>query len=302
MQQIVHEPDRMRALVTEARAAGRRVGFVPTMGALHAGHASLVAGAASACDDVAVSIFVNPTQFGPQEDFARYPRTLAADAAMLAPHGVRWIYVPEVSAVYPPGDTTRVVVGGPAARFEGERRPGHFDGVATVVCKLFLTVPANAAYFGAKDWQQTLVIKRMVRDLGLPIEIVVCPTLREADGLAMSSRNAYLTAADRPRAVALSESLRQAEQLWAAGADAAALERMMRETMEARGIAVDYAAVANPESLEPLAADAVQAVALVAGRLGTTRLIDNRELRARGPFANRSTPDQAQTPDQGQTR
>ena len=160
----------------------------------------------------------------------------------------------------------------------------------------------NAAYFGAKDWQQTLVIKRMVRDLGLPIEIVVCPTLREADGLAMSSRNAYLTAADRPRAVALSESLRQAEQLWAAGADAAAIERMMRETMEARGIAVDYAAVANPESLEPLAADAVQAVALVAGRLGTTRLIDNRELRARGPFANRSTPDQAQTPDQGQTR
>ena len=302
MQQIVHEPDRMRALVTEARAAGRRVGFVPTMGALHAGHASLVAGAASACDDVAVSIFVNPTQFGPQEDFARYPRTLAADAALLAPHGVRWIYVPEVSAVYPPGDATRVVVGGPAVRFEGERRPGHFDGVATVVCKLFLTVPADAAYFGAKDWQQTLVIKRMVRDLGLPIEIVVCPTLREADGLAMSSRNAYLTAADRPRAVALWESLRQAEQLWAAGADAAAIERMMRETMEARGIAVDYAAVANPESLEPLAADAVQAVALVAGRLGTTRLIDNRELHDRGPSAARSTPDQGQTPNQGQTR
>jgi pantoate--beta-alanine ligase len=286
MQQIVHDPNRMRALVDEARAAGRRVGFVPTMGALHAGHASLVARAAGACDDVAVSIFVNPTQFGPQEDFSRYPRTLAADAALLAPHGVRWIYAPEVSAVYPPGDATRVVVGGPAVRFEGERRPGHFDGVATVVCKLFLTVPADAAYFGAKDWQQTLVIKRMVRDLGLPIEIVTCPTVREADGLAMSSRNAYLSAVDRSRAVALSESLRQAEQLWAAGAAAAEIERIMRETMESRGIVVDYAAVADPETLEPLAADPVQAVALVAGRLGATRLIDNRELPAR------STPDQ----------
>ena len=301
MPQIVHDPDRMRALVVEARAAGRRVGFVPTMGALHAGHASLVARAASACDDVAVSIFVNPTQFGPQEDFARYPRTLAADAALLTPHGVRWIYAPEVSAVYPPGDATRIVVGGPAVRLEGERRPGHFDGVATVVCKLFLTVPADTAYFGAKDWQQTLVVKSMVRDLGLPIEIVVCPTVREADGLAMSSRNAYLSATERLRAVALSESLGQAEQLWAAGADAAASERMMRETMEARGIVVDYATVADSESLEPLAADAVQAMALVAGRLGSTRLIDNRELRDRGPSAARNTPDQGHTPDSGRT-
>jgi pantoate--beta-alanine ligase len=282
MQQVVHDPDRMRALVEEARAAGRRVGFVPTMGALHAGHASLVASAAAACDDVAVSIFVNPTQFGPQEDFARYPRTLAADATLLAPHGVRWIYVPDVSAVYPPGDATRIVVGGPAVRFEGERRPGHFDGVATVVCKLFLTVPADAAYFGAKDWQQTLVVKQMVRDLGLPIEIIVCPTVREADGLAMSSRNAYLSAADRLRAVALSESLARAEQLWSAGAAPAAIERMMRQTMEARGVVVDYAALADPESLEPLAAEAVRAVALVAGRLGSTRLIDNRELSVRG--------------------
>ena len=281
MQQVVHDPDRMRALVEQARAAGRRVGFVPTMGALHAGHASLVSRAAAACDDVAVSIFVNPTQFGPQEDFSRYPRTLAADAALLAPHGVRWIYVPDVSAVYPPGDATRVVVGGPAERFEGERRPGHFDGVATVVCKLFLTVPADAAYFGAKDWQQTLVVKRMVRDLGLPIEIVVCPTVREADGLAMSSRNAYLSAADRPRAVALSESLRQAERLWSAGAAPAAIERMMRETMESRGIVVEYAELADPDSLEPLAADATRALALVAGRLGSTRLIDNHELAVR---------------------
>ena len=285
MPEIVHDPDRMRTLVVEARAAGRRVGFVPTMGALHAGHASLVARAAAGCDDVAVSIFVNPTQFGPQEDFARYPRTLSADSAVLEPHGVRWIYA-----------------------LEGVRRPGHFDGVATVVCKLFLTVPADAAYFGAKDWQQTLVVKRMVRDLGLPIEIVVCPTVREADGLAMSSRNAYLSAADRLRAVALSESLRQAEQLWIAGAAPTAIERTMRETMERHGIVVEYAVLVDPESLDPLTDHAIQAVALVAGRLGSTRLIDNRELCGRGTSAADNapepgpTPETAPAPEQGQAR
>ena len=281
MQQIVHDPDRMRALVGEARAAGRRVGFVPTMGALHAGHGSLVARAARECDAVAVSIFVNPTQFGPQEDFARYPRTLAADAALLAPHGVAWIYVPDVSDVYPPGDATRIVMRGPAVPFEGERRPGHFDGVATVVCKLLLAVSADVAYFGAKDWQQTLVVKRMVRDLGLSVEVVVCPTVREADGLAMSSRNAYLSPAERLRAVALWESLRRAEQLWTSGANAAAIERAMREMMAAQGVAVDYASLADPESLAPVSDDAVRAVALVAGRLGSTRLIDNLELPVR---------------------
>ncbi len=282
MQQVVHDPDRMRALVDEARAAGQRVGFVPTMGALHAGHISLVARAAHECDVVAVSIFVNPTQFGPHEDFTRYPRTLATDTALLAAHGVRWIYAPEVSTVYPPGDATRIAVGGPAMRFEGERRPGHFDGVATVVCKLFLAVPAHTAYFGAKDWQQTLVVKRLVHDLGLPIRIVVCPTMREPDGLAMSSRNAYLSAADRHRAVALSESLRRAAQLWSAGADAAAIEQAMRETLSAQGVAVDYAALADPDSLEPLSNGAARAIALVAGRLGSTRLIDNMELPTRG--------------------
>jgi len=282
MQQVVHDPDRMRALVDEARAAGQRVGFVPTMGALHAGHISLVARAAHECDMVAVSIFVNPTQFGPQEDFTRYPRTLATDTALLAAHGVRWIYAPEVSTVYPPGDATRIVVGGPAMRFEGERRPGHFDGVATVVCKLFLAVPAHTAYFGAKDWQQTLVVKRLVHDLGLPIRIVVCPTMREPDGLAMSSRNAYLSAADRHRAVALSESLRRAAQLWSAGADAAAIEQAMRETLSTQGVAVDYASLADPDSLEPLSNGAARAIALVAGRLGSTRLIDNVELPTRG--------------------
>ena len=281
--QVVADAGSMRALVTAARAAGRRVGFVPTMGALHAGHASLVARAVRDCDDVAVSIFVNPTQFGPHEDFARYPRTLAADLELLAPHGVRWVYAPDVSQVYPPGDATRVVVGGPAMRFEGERRPGHFDGVATVVCRLFLAVPADAAYFGAKDWQQTLVVKRMTHDLGLPVEVVVCPTVREPDGLAMSSRNAYLSSVERPRAVALHEALAAAATMWAAGAGTAAIERLMRETLLARGVDVDYAALADPDSLEPLADDASRAVALVAGRLGSTRLIDNIELPCRAP-------------------
>jgi pantoate--beta-alanine ligase len=192
---VIGDPAAVREAVLAARATGRRVGFVPTMGALHAGHASLVERAARECDDVAVSIFVNPTQFAPGEDFDRYPRSLAADLAILEPLGVRWVFAPEPAAVYPPGDATRIVVDGPATGFEGAIRPGHFAGVATVVCRLFLAVPADAAYFGAKDWQQTLVVKRMVRDLGLPIAIEVCPTVREPDGLAMSSRNAYLSAA-----------------------------------------------------------------------------------------------------------
>jgi pantoate--beta-alanine ligase len=282
MPTVVHEPAAMRAVVAEARAAGRRVGFVPTMGALHAGHASLAARAVAECDDVAVSIFVNPTQFGPREDFGRYPRTFAADLDLLAARGVRWVYAPSTEAVYPPGECTRIVVGGPAVPFEGQRRPGHFEGVATVVCKLFMTVPAHAAYFGAKDWQQTRVVKRMTRDLGLPTEIVVCPTVREADGLAMSSRNAYLSAAERPRAVGLVEALRAAAALWTERAPVAAIEEAMRAAIEARGIAVDYAAIADPDSLEPVASAADRAVALVAGRLGSTRLIDALELPPRG--------------------
>lgn len=279
----IRDPSIMRASVLAARAAGRRVGFVPTMGALHAGHASLVERAAAECDDVAVSIFVNPTQFGPGEDFARYPRMLDADAALLESLRVRWIHVPEAADLYPPGAATRVVVDGPARRFEGEIRPGHFSGVATVVCRLFQSVPADVAYFGAKDWQQTVVIRRMVRDLGLPIEVTVCPTVREADGLAMSSRNAYLAAAERQRAVALHEGLCAAERLWHDGADAAAIERAMRSALEAREVVVDYAAVVVADSLEPLVSVAAEpaAVALVAGRLGTTRLIDNRLLPPR---------------------
>ncbi|MFM8495893.1 MAG: pantoate--beta-alanine ligase [Planctomycetia bacterium] len=274
-------PERMTAAVRAARQQGRRVGFVPTMGALHAGHASLVEAAAAACDDVVVSIFVNPTQFAPHEDFARYPRPLTADLALLERLGVRWGFTPPVEAIYPHGTAERIEVGGPALPFEGVIRPGHFAGVATVVKRLFEIVPADAAFFGAKDWQQTLVVKRMIEACGMPIEIVVCPTVREADGLAMSSRNAYLSAEERSRAGALHEGLAAAAARWEAGADTAAAEAEIREALAARGIACEYAAVVDPESLTPPADPLGPAIALVAGRLGSTRLIDNRMLPAR---------------------
>jgi len=215
------DPVRIRELVVAARRAGRRVGFVPTMGALHAGHASLVERAAAECDDVVVSIFVNPKQFGPREDLDRYPRTLAADVALVGGKGARWVFAPEASTAYPAGHATSVVVAAPAADFEGAVRPGHFSGVATVVCWLFQVVPADVAYFGAKDWQQTVVVRRMVADLAIPIDVEVCPTIREPDGLAMSSRNAYLSPDERRRAVALHEGLQAAAARWREGAEIA---------------------------------------------------------------------------------
>lgn len=300
---LVTEPAQIRALIGAARERGRRIGFVPTMGALHEGHASLAAAAAAECDDVAVSIFVNPTQFGPHEDFHRYPRALEADCRLLAAQGVRWVFAPTVEAMYPPGHATRIVVDGPALPFEGALRPGHFSGVATVVQRLFALVPADRAYFGAKDWQQTVVVRRMVADLGLPVAIVVLPTVREADGLAMSSRNAYLSADERRRAVGLHAALVEAVAAWSAGTAVDDIEVLMRRTIEAHGIAVDYASIVDPESLAPLApagpgggvpgaelpgarvpnAGLHEAVALVAGRLGRTRLIDNRLLAVRRP-------------------
>jgi pantoate--beta-alanine ligase len=276
----ITDPAAIRDEVFAARAAGRTIGFVPTMGALHAGHLALVEQAARECDDVAVSIFVNPTQFGPGEDFERYPRVLTRDLESLLPFRVRWVFAPAEQAMYPQGAATRVVVEGPACGYEGTIRPGHFCGVATIVCRLFAVVPAHRAYFGAKDWQQTLVVKRMVCDLGLPIEVVVCPTVREPDGLAMSSRNAYLSPDERSRAVALSESLAAAAAAWATGTEVAAIEAAMRHRLESRGIVVDYAAIADAESLGP-AVPGRPVIALVAGRLGSTRLIDNRLLPPR---------------------
>ena len=277
---LVREPDEIRRGVVAARSEGRRVGFVPTMGALHVGHLTLVDQAASDCDDVVVSIFVNPTQFGPGEDFNRYPRNLEADLVLLTRRGVRWVFAPAVEAIYPPGHATRIEVAGPALGFDGDARPGHFAGVATVVCRLFQAVPADTAYFGAKDWQQTRVVSRMVADLGLPIDVVVCPTEREPDGLALSSRNAYLAPAERQRAVVLSQAVAEAATLWNAGLDVATIESAMQEKMESGGVIVDYAAVVDAESLGPVATG--PAVALVAGRLGGTRLLDNRQLPARG--------------------
>lgn len=271
---VERDPLRVRSLVVAARAARRRVGLVPTMGALHRGHASLVERAAAECDDVVVSIFVNPTQFGPGEDFTRYPRTLDADLSLLREAGGTVVFVPDAATAYPPGHATSIVVGAPAAPFEGAIRPGHFSGVATVVCWLFNVVPADTAYFGAKDWQQTVVVRRMAADLAMPIGITVCPTVREADGLAMSSRNAYLSADERRRAVALHEGLLAAERRWLRGEGTGACAAAIRAALLAREVTCDYAAVVDPESLgEPLAGGA--GVALVAGRVGTTRLIDN---------------------------
>jgi pantoate--beta-alanine ligase len=277
---VVADACQMRDTILTARRAGRKVGFVPTMGALHAGHASLVEQAAAECDDVVVSIFVNPKQFGPREDLARYPRTLPADLALVGAKGARWVFVPEASTAYPAGHATSVVVAAPAADFEGAVRPGHFAGVATVVCWLFNVVPADVAYFGAKDWQQTVVVRRMVSDLAIPIAIEVCPTIREPDGLAMSSRNAYLSPEERHRAVALHEGLVAAAARWQAGDDVAVVEETIRAALRSRDIPIDYAQVVDPDTLlapRPGAA----AVALVAGRVGTTRLLDNALLPPR---------------------
>ena len=281
---VLHASKAMRAEVLAAQATGRRVGFVPTMGSLHAGHISLVEQALATCDDIAVSIYVNPTQFGPQEDFDRYPRNLAADCQLLSRQRVRWVFAPDTAEMYPAGNATRIEVAGPAEPFEGRLRPGHFSGVATIVCRLFQAVPADAAYFGAKDWQQTLVIKRMVQDLGLPVEVIVCPTVREPDGLALSSRNAYLTLSQRQQARALSAALEQARADWHSGATVAAMTARMAATLDAAGIVVDYAEVVAAETLRPLEnlPAATAAIALIAGRLGQTRLIDNLPLPPRG--------------------
>ncbi len=223
-----------------------------------------------------VTIFVNPTQFGPGEDFSRYPRTLEADLELLKPHGADIVFAPATEAMYGPQHATYVEVAGPALPLEGEFRPGHFRGVATIVLKLFNMVAPDRAYFGRKDYQQALVVRRMAADLDLPVEIVTCPTVREADGLALSSRNVYLSADERKRALAISQSLRLAGELVAKGERGAAtiLERMTA-LLVAADLKIDYVALADPETLAPLAAIDRRAIALIAARCGATRLIDN---------------------------
>ena len=268
--------------VTEFRAARQRLGgtlaLVPTMGYLHDGHLELVRRARAENDRVAVSIFVNPTQFGPNEDLARYPRDLPRDLGMLQAAGVDLVFTPTAAEMYPSGFSTYVDVEGVTAHLEGARRPGHFRGVATVVCKLFNIAGAQRAYFGQKDAQQTVVIRRMVADLNLPTEVVVVPTVREADGLARSSRNVYLDPAQRAAAPVLYRALEIAAALYADGERSAdALRYAMGDVLGAEPLgAVDYVSVADPITLAEIA-DLIERGALVslAVRFGATRLIDN---------------------------
>lgn len=268
----------VRRRVAEARAAGSSVGFVPTMGALHAGHVSLIEAARGRCGFVAVSIFVNPTQFGPNEDFGRYPRTIEADLAACRDAGADLVFLPSNAEVYPDGAAAFVEVAGPATPLEGAHRPGHFRGVATVVLKLFNIVNPDVAFFGAKDHQQQLVIRRMVRDLDVPVEVVTCPTLREPDGLAMSSRNRYLESAERERARSISAALFAARDRIRGGSDLESVRDEMRRTIETAGLEIDYVAIAHPETLEELREPRREMVLLVAARLGGVRLIDNIEV------------------------
>jgi len=273
-------PADVRALIQHARRQGAVVGVVPTMGALHAGHVSLVQAARKDCDYVVATVFVNPTQFGPHEDFDRYPRTLDEDLQKCEAAGADLVLTPATSQMYLPDAESDVRVTGLTRKLEGARRPGHFDGVTTIVAKLFnMTVP-DKAYFGQKDYQQQLVIRRMVMDLNWGIEIVTCPIIRETDGLAMSSRNRYLSAEDRPRSLVLWRSLKLAEQLAAAGSRPAEIAARMTQLIQVEdGVELDYAVVVDRCTLDPAVANAETGVALLAAKLGKTRLIDNQELR-----------------------
>jgi len=247
------------------------------MGALHEGHLSLVRAAQAACGLTVVTVFVNPTQFGPQEDFDKYPRTLASDVDALAACRADLVFAPSREEMYPAGCSTCVEPPAVARRWEGECRPGHFRGVATVVLKLFNLAQADVAFFGQKDYQQAAVIRQMAQDLNVPVEIRVCPTVREPDGLTMSSRNRYLSADERRQALAISRSLRWADQLAAGGERRAAklAEAMQGVLAEAQIRQIDYVAVVDPDTLEPVSELAGPAIALIAAKVGTTRLIDN---------------------------
>jgi pantoate--beta-alanine ligase len=270
----------LRAWLAEERSAGRRIGLVPTMGALHEGHLSLVDECRRRADAVVLSAFVNPLQFGPGEDFARYPRTPARDRDLAAARGVSALFAPTNDVMYPAGAETRVVPGTSGEGWEGAMRPGHFTGVLTVVAKLFHVVQPEVAVFGQKDIQQATLIRRMVRDLDFPLELVIARTVREPDGLALSSRNAYLDPEQRRQALGLPAALQAADALWREGErDAATLARHMQARFRMfPGVTVDYIAVVDPERLEPVRTVNRGTIIAVAGRVGTTRLIDNHIL------------------------
>ncbi len=280
---VAYTIGQVRQAVRAAREQGRSIHFVPTMGALHEGHFSLIRAARRPDGFVVVSIFVNPTQFGPNEDFTKYPRPVEQDLAGCRREGVDLVFLPAPEEMYPPGSRTVVHVPGLTETLCGPHRPGHFDGVATVVTKLFNIVQPDRAYFGQKDAQQAVVIRRMVADLDMPIEIVVCPTVREPDGVAMSSRNAYLSPAQRRQARCLSESLRLAERMVRDGERRARLiiEAMRAHIAAAGPCEIDYIAAVDPETLEPVETIDRPCMFALAVRIGSTRLIDNLVLDRR---------------------
>lgn len=274
---VLEDPAAVRQACDAARAAGNTVGFVPTMGALHAGHLALTREARKHGRFVVCSIFVNPTQFGPNEDFAKYPRDLAGDVAKLT--DVDLVWAPKPDAMYPPGEKTRVRVDGLTEHLCGPHRPGHFEGVTTVVAKLFSVIGPCSAIFGKKDYQQLAVLRRMAVDLFFPVNVLGYPIVRDADGLAMSSRNAYLSADERTRALGISTGLREAAHAFAAGErKAGALRRLALARVEPVAASIDYVTVATADALVPFADEATvpdRALLAVACRVGTTRLIDN---------------------------
>jgi pantoate--beta-alanine ligase len=271
-----------RAACRAARASRKRLGLglVPTMGALHEGHLSLVRAARAQCDTVAVSIFVNPTQFGPTEDLSKYPRQFERDCRLLEKEGVEILFAPPVEEIYPDGAVTWVLVEGLSEKLDGRSRPGHFRGVTTIVSKLFHIVEPEAAFFGQKDAAQLAVIRRMVQDLNFPIEIVACPIVREPDGLAMSSRNAYLNREERSRALVLQRSLQRAQQEFQAGERVAAKLISAAKEVFAREpqVVLDYFEIVDPDTLDPVERISQKTLVAVAAYVGSTRLIDNTVL------------------------
>jgi pantoate--beta-alanine ligase len=269
--------EEIRVLCRAERGSGKRLGFVPTMGALHEGHLSLVRAAKASCEVVVASIFVNPTQFGVNEDLTKYPRNFERDRALLEKEGVKLLFAPSVEEMYPAGAVTWVTVEGLNDKLDGRSRPGHFRGVTTVVGKLFHIVEPNAAFFGQKDAAQVAIIRRMVRDLNFSVEIIACPIVREADGLAMSSRNVYLSPQQRKQAVVLHRSLMSVKKSWDAGErDAARLMGVGRQEFAGKkSVRLDYFEIVDPWNLDPVEDATGGALVAVAAFVGATRLIDN---------------------------
>jgi len=279
---VISSPSETREFLRTQRSVGSTIGVVPTMGALHAGHVSLMEAGRPEVDELVATIFVNPTQFGPNEDFAKYPRTLQADLQMCESAGVDVVFTPSTDEMYSASSQTAVSVGELTTKLEGDRRPGHFDGVTTVVGKLFNITCPDRAYFGQKDYQQQLVIRRMVEDLDWGIEVVTCPIVREADGLAMSSRNRYLSSEERERSLVLYRALQLAETLAEQGTRPAEITATIQELIAGQnGVVPDYATVVCCNTLEPVRDDAAAAMVLLAAKVGNTRLIDNQRLQFR---------------------